>query len=171
MGAFIIGYGLLAACAVQTEQPTLAEETAYQDRLPPQGESVEYYLHTHCGLRPIMLGGQWWHPLDPDRVDEADLDDYERGTLTVTSKSQVTFDGDEIQVEFEPGRGPRTSAGESLTSTASQITPNGQTAAPPSRSQETNDTNALHPRTLDRREGGHRPRGIRPERLPPVAER
>jgi hypothetical protein len=39
--------------------------------------------------------------------DEEDLNDYERGTLTVLSQSRAVFKSDEMKVEFEPG--PKTS--------------------------------------------------------------
>lgn len=94
--------GLLLACAEQVDQPTAAQETAYQESLPPLGEPVEYFLYAHCGVRPISLGGAWWHPAATDGDEEA-LGDYERGTLTVTSQSRVVFTSDEIEVEFKLG--------------------------------------------------------------------
>ena len=89
-------------CAEQPDQPTAAQETAYQERLPPPDEPVEYFLYAHCGVQPINLGGEWWHPVVVDG-NEDDLNDYERGTLTLTSESRALFESDEIEVEFEPG--------------------------------------------------------------------
>ena len=89
-------------CAEQPDQPTAAQETAYAERLPPLDEPVEYFLYAHCGVQPISLGGEWWHPVVVDG-NEDDLDDYERGTLTLTSDSQALFESDEIEVAFEPG--------------------------------------------------------------------
>lgn len=102
LAAFITACGLLVSCAEQPDQPTAAQETAYQQRLPPTDESVEYFLYAHCGVQPISLGGEWWHPVTVDG-DEEDLNDYERGTLTVLSQSRARFESDDIEVEFEPG--------------------------------------------------------------------
>jgi hypothetical protein len=102
LAAIIAVCGLLVSCAEQLDQPTAAQETAHQERLPPLDEPVEYFLYAHCGVQPISLGGEWWHPSTVDG-DEEHLSDYERGTLTVVSQSSVLFEGDEIEVEFEPG--------------------------------------------------------------------
>jgi hypothetical protein len=106
LAALITLGGLLVSCAEQPDQPTAAQETAYQERLPPTDEPVEYFLYAHCGVQPISLGGEWWHPVTVDG-DEEDLNDYERGTLTVLSQSRAVFKGHEMKVEFEPG--PKTS--------------------------------------------------------------
>ena len=100
--AFVIACGLLVSCAEQSDQPTAAQETAYQERLPPTDEPVEYVLYAHCGVQPISLGGEWWHPVTVDGNEE-DLNDYEQGTLTVLSQSRVVAKSDGIEVEFEPG--------------------------------------------------------------------
>lgn len=63
---------------------------------------MEYFLYAHCGVQPISLGDEWWHPVTVDG-DEDDLDDYERGTLTVLSPSHVRFESDAIEVEFKSG--------------------------------------------------------------------
>lgn len=82
LAPFVTACGLLVSCAEQTDQPTAAQETAYQERLPPTDEPVEYFLYAHCGVQSISLGGEWWHPVTVDG-DVGDLDDHERGTLTV----------------------------------------------------------------------------------------
>lgn len=102
LAAFVAACGLVASCAEQPDQPTAAQETAYQDRLPPTAAPVEYFLYAHCGVQPISLGGEWWHPVTVDGDDE-DLDDYEQGTLIVLSQSRVLFKSDDIEAEFEPG--------------------------------------------------------------------
>ena len=93
---------MLVSCAAQPEQPSAAQETAYQEQLPPTGTPVEYFLYAHCGVGPIRLGGATWHPVTVDG-DERGLDDYERGTLTVVSPSRVLFESDDLEVELEPG--------------------------------------------------------------------
>ena len=89
------------------DQPTDAQATAYHESLPPLGDPVEYFLYAHCGIETIRLGGEWWRPVTTDG-DEDDLGDYERGTLTVTSRSHAQFESDAIEVEYEPGPAPTT---------------------------------------------------------------
>ena len=50
LAAFVTVCGLLVSCAEQPDQPTAAQETAYQQRLPPTDEPVEYFCTPTAGF-------------------------------------------------------------------------------------------------------------------------
>ena len=98
---------LLTACG--SDQPSDAEATAYADSAPPAGESVDYFLYTHCGVESLKVGGRWWHAVEPlygddGRGDSPDGwgDPYQEGEMTLTSEDSLTFEAKGTVVEFVP---------------------------------------------------------------------
>ncbi len=95
-------------CGNLDTQPTRAEEVAYADTPPPTGESVTFFVYTHCGVESAKIGGRWWHATPP-LYDEGAVgspdgwdDPYQEGQLTVESSTRAVFEAEGTQVVFVP---------------------------------------------------------------------
>ena len=105
-----IGVALLASCGTFSDEgPTAAEESAYASAAPPLGETVDYFLYTHCGVESLHVDGRWWHAIQPLYGDNgpgsspAGWDNpYQKGELTVNSERSITFEAEGVRVQFSP---------------------------------------------------------------------
>ena len=104
-----IAAALLAACGTPNALPRAAEESAYADSAPPQGEAVDYFLYTHCGVESLYVDGRWWHAVEPiygtngpGSPPEGWGDPYHVGTLTLNSTRSITFAAQGLTVDFSP---------------------------------------------------------------------
>ena len=111
-----VGVALVAltACGASEDTPSHEEEMAYSESAPPVGESVEFFLYTHCGIEDLRLDGRWWHAVQPlygedgtDSPPEGWGDPYQVGELTLDSEQHVTFEARGTQVAFVPSEDNR----------------------------------------------------------------
>jgi hypothetical protein len=84
-------------------------ETASSQSAPLVGESVEFFMYTHCGVESLRLDGRWWQAVEPvygvdgpGSPPEGWGDPYEKGELTLHSDQHVTFETEDTQIAFVP---------------------------------------------------------------------
>lgn len=94
--------------------PSDAEATAYAEVAPAVGETVEFFLYTHCGVESLRFGGRWWHAAEPlygekgpGSLPEGWSDPHEKGELTHESEQRATFEAVGTQVGFVPAEDDR----------------------------------------------------------------
>lgn len=104
----------ITGCGAGEDTPSEAEESAYSESAPPLGESVEFFLYTHCGVESLRLNGRWWHAVPPlygeDGVGSSPErwgDPYEKGQLTLHSRQRATFEAEGTHVVFVPAEDNR----------------------------------------------------------------
>lgn len=111
-----VGVALVAltACGASEDTPSHAEEMAYSESAPPVGESVEFFLYTHCGIESLRLDGRLWHAVQPlygedgtGSPPEGWGDPYQEGELTLDSEQHVTFEARGTRVAFVPSEDNR----------------------------------------------------------------
>lgn len=96
------------ACESGGTQPTREQVAAYGESPPSSGESVEFFVYTHCGVESARIGGRWWHaapPLYGEGVGSAPAgwgDPYQEGQLSVESSERAVFEAEGTQVVFVP---------------------------------------------------------------------
>lgn len=103
-----------AGCGASADTPSDTEATAYSEVAPEVGDSVEFYLYTHCGVESLRLGGRWWHAVEPlygnngpGDSPEGWGDPYEKGRLVLESEERVTFEAEGTKVAFVPAADDR----------------------------------------------------------------
>ena len=85
-------------------QPSREDLSAYTEVMPPQGETVKFYVLTHCGVEHARIGDHWWRvetPLAKGDSGSAPAgwdDPYQEGRLTLESEQRAVFEaaGDEV---------------------------------------------------------------------------
>ncbi len=108
----------LPACTGGGAAPPPEQQAAYAETAPPVGQSVQFFMYTHCGVETAQIGGRLWQAVEPlygeggEGVNPPPGWDnpYQEGTLLMQSPSRAVFRANGTNVVLVPapsGRSPR----------------------------------------------------------------
>ncbi len=100
----------VSGCAGADNVPTPREQNRQADTAPRVGESVKFFLYTHCGVESARIGGRWWLAVNPlygeggEGVNPpAGWDNpHQEGTLLMQSPNRAVFQAKGTDVVFVP---------------------------------------------------------------------